>query len=116
LAHWGGRRVKLSRWPTVSLLRSDPKGAVMASFLTREFLAPEQLATLSGLSEERCARFIEALSAQSLLRVAAIVPPDEVTTAAPVPPPAVATANADDHSSPRGVLALVSKLRARLGF
>ena len=113
---WTGGRARLNRWPSLDVLRTDPKGAVMASFLTREALDPMQLAILSGLSRDRCLAFMGQLNAAGLLARSPALHRTGGRSHAPSGEPVAREPIAAATAGLKGMAGLVAKLRARFGY
>lgn len=107
--HFAGHRFRLRRWPAPSLLQTSRYGMRMASFISARFLSMGELARLSGVEEQECARFLSTLMDSTLLRTE---PLDEAapSTAAPA-----ATAQPAEQAA-RPSRSLLSSLRSKLGI
>ena len=103
---WQRCRFRLKRWPATGVLHDQRYGVRLASFLSKQLLALEDLARLSNVSLEECTSFIDALARLDLLQV-------QQVAQMPVRPgqrsPAVAPARAASGG-------LVARLRRRLGI
>jgi hypothetical protein len=62
-----GRRFKLRRWPSASLLRGDPLALRISTLMSRNALSTAQLAALTGKPEDACRRFVGVLQEANLL-------------------------------------------------
>ncbi len=105
-----GRRFKLRRWPSASVLRGDPLALRIATLMSRNALSTAQLAALTGKPEDACRRFVGVLQEAALLiELIDVAEPGVSTglaTPADVPAPAVAPVR-------RGLMA---SLRRHLGI
>jgi hypothetical protein len=110
-----GGRFRLRRWPGAGLLQSSRYGMRMASFMSARFLSVRELAHLSGVEEEECARFVSTLIDSTLLRQEPLAL-DEPQRVAAVPGPSAAPEATLALRAARPGRTLLSSLRSKLGL